>query len=181
MKYLILFVMILIYSVEPLSAQPNIYIVRHSEKINNWQNDLGSFQALSIEGIETSKKLSNYFLDKNLTAIYSSKTARTIHTAYYTSQSKKIDIIIEDACSDTSKIDSFLKSLKTKYTKDQSILIVSHSNIIPYFLIKAGLKKEDFKNFEFTKSNKWWVTDYYGFVYKIELQNGNISKEKFVE
>lgn len=162
-------------------AQPKIYIVRHSEKIEDWQNNITDFQPLNSKGIETSQKLSKYFDKKNLSAIYSSPVTRTLQTAYNVSKSKKLKIEIEEACNDTSLLDSFINALNKKYKNDESVLIVSHSNIIPYFLIKLGLKREKFDEMKFTKSNNWLLTDYYGEIFIIE-QNKNsnkIYKEKF--
>jgi len=162
-------------------AQPKIYLVRHSEKIEDWQSDITNYQPLSSKGIETSQKLSKYFDKKNLSAIYSSPVTRTLQTAYTVSKNKKLKIEIAEACNDTSLLDSFINSLNKKYKNSEAVLIVSHSNIIPYFLIKLGLKKEKFDEMKFTKSNNWLVTDYYGEIFIIE-QNKNsnkIYKEKF--
>lgn len=162
-------------------AQPKIYIVRHSEKIEDWQKDLTNFQPLNQKGIQTSENLAKYFNNKKLSAIYSSPVTRTLQTAYNVSKSKKLKIEIAEACNDTSLLNSFIKSLNKKYKADETILIVSHSNIIPYFLIKLGLKKEKFSEMNFTKDNNWLLTDYYGEIFIIE-QNKNsnkIYKEKF--
>ncbi|OGU34421.1 MAG: hypothetical protein A2068_11700 [Ignavibacteria bacterium GWB2_35_6b] len=162
-------------------AQPKIYLVRHSEKIEDWQKDLTDFQPLNKKGIETSQRLAKYFYKINLSAIYSSPVTRTLQTVYNVSKDKKLKIEIAEACNDTSLLDSFINSLNKKFKKNESVLIVSHSNIIPYFLIKLGLKKEKFDEMKFTKSNNWLVTDYYGEIFIIE-QNKNpqkIYKEKF--
>ena len=162
-------------------AQPKIYLVRHSEKIEDWQSDIKDFQPLNSKGIETSQKLSKYFDKKTLSAIYSSPVTRTLQTAYNVSKSKNLKIEIAEACNDTSLLNSFINSLNKKYKNDESVLIVSHSNIIPYILIKLGLKKEKFSDMNFTKDNNWLLTDYYGEIFIIE-QNKNsnkIYKEKF--
>lgn len=162
-------------------AQPKIYLVRHSEKIEDWQKDLTDFQPLNQKGIETSQRLAKYFNKIKLSAIYCSPVTRTLQTAYNISKVKKLKIEIAEACNDTALLNSFINSLNKKFKKNESVLIVSHSNIIPYFLIKLGLKKEKFNEMNFTKDNNWLLTDYYGEIFIIE-QNKNsrkIYKEKF--
>ncbi|MFQ5629709.1 MAG: hypothetical protein ACE5I1_13170, partial [bacterium] len=53
-----------------------------------------------------------------------------------------------------------------------AILLVSHSNIVPYLLIKAGLPKYCYKKMDFTDWNGWLLTDYYGDLFLVE-QKGN--------
>ncbi len=163
-----------------LYAQPTIYLVRHSEKVNEWPDSLKSFAPLNKKGIETSQKLADYFSGKNLSAIFSSKFNRTLHTAFYLSSEKSVRIITDEACSDTSQITSFLKSLIDRFEDDESILIVSHSNIIPDFLIKLGLNKSSYEKMSFTKSKSgWWLADYYGEVFIIE-KDKPIRREVFI-
>lgn len=172
---------IIIFSAVLTRGQPKIFLVRHSEKVEDWQDNLKDYQPLNEEGIVTSRKLAEYFKDTQLSAIYSSGLTRTLQTAYYISKEKKIDILVEDACNDTSQIDAFIESLNNEYKKHESVLIVSHSNIIPYFLIKFGLKKEEYAKMKFTLDNKWLVTDYYGELFIIERNKNDyyIRKEKF--
>jgi 2,3-bisphosphoglycerate-dependent phosphoglycerate mutase len=160
-------------------AQPTIYIVRHSEKFNQWPDSLKSFAPLNEKGIETSQKLADYFKDKKLAAIYSSEFNRTLHTAIYASKEKSVSITVNEACSDTSKISRFLSSLENQFDNDESVLIVSHSNIIPYFLIKLGLSKNEYDDMSFTKSKSGWLlTDYYGEIFIIN-EDRSINRERF--
>ena len=78
-------------------AQPTIYIVRHAEKVDSWPDAHQAFQPLSSKGISTSDDLAIYFSEINLSAIYSSTTVRTMHTAHSTSLDKEIEITIHKA------------------------------------------------------------------------------------
>lgn len=161
-----------------LDAQPTIYIVRHSEKVNDWPDKYHEFLPLSSDGISTSSELREYFNEIKLTAIFCSPTVRTIQTAHPTALDKGIEITINEACSDTSIISTFLKELNENYNDAHSFLIVSHSNIIPYFLIKSGLRNDEYEKMNFTKQGEWWLTDYYGEIFVIK--NGErIEREKF--
>ena len=134
-----------------LSAQSKIYLVRHSEKLDGWQDGLKDFQPLTEKGIETSKRLADYFKDIPVATIYSSNTIRTLHTAFYLSKQKKLKTEVVKASSDTSSINSFLNELENKHDSDEAVVIVSHSDIIPYFLIKLGLTKDKYSKMGFTK------------------------------
>ena len=162
-------------------GQPTIFIVRHSEKVSNWPHSINSFTPLSEEGIETSQKLADYFSGDKLSAIYSSKNTRTIHTAFYTARNQSLEIQINDACSDTSKIKDFLAYIGKKFDDEDTLLIVSHSNIIPYFLIKSGLTTDRYDEMNITKSHSGWLlTDYYGEVFIVE-QGQMIRRYKFTK
>ena len=174
-------IFVLLFQAVHIIGQPKIYLVRHSEKIEDWQKNIEDFQPLSLKGIETSRRLAKYLTKINLSAVYSSPLTRTLQTAYYVSKREKLKLEIADACNDTSLINSFIKILNKTYSDKEAVLIVSHSNIIPYFLIKLGLKEKDYKKMNFTKDNNRLLTDYYGEVFIVE-QNKNSNKiyrEKF--
>ncbi len=164
-----------------LAAQSKIYPVRHSEKLEGWETGLSNLQPLSEEGIKTSKRLADYFKDIPVDAIYSSNTTRTMQTAFYLCKQKNITINVAKASSDTSAINSFLNDLSKEFANDKSILIVTHSNIIPYFLIKSGLTEDKYSEMGFTKYYDWWVTDFYGEIFVIENKGDTkkIYRQKF--
>ncbi|MFQ5751299.1 MAG: histidine phosphatase family protein [bacterium] len=152
-------------------AQPTIYIVRHAEKLPNWPGDsLQTFQPLSREGIARAEKLAKHFDTKSLTAIYSSMTTRTLHTALPLAQKLKLTIKVAQACMDTSAIDEFFAELKKQYGPNRAILLVTHSNIIPYMLMKAGLPGDCQERMGFTTSpdHSWIVIKGYDHIWKVE-------------
>ena len=172
-----LFVLLFFLKVE-IYSQPKIYIVRHAEKVSGWDQKLTDYQPLSEKGNETSQRLKKYLAEKKISAIFSSAKTRTLTTAFPTSKFKKMKIRTHPGCSDTSKINNLLNLLKEKYNDDESVLIISHSNIIPYFLIKCGLKENEFERLNITNGENWLLTDYYGEVIIIDNKK-NIYKEKF--
>jgi broad specificity phosphatase PhoE len=158
------------------NAQPKIYIVRHAEKLADWPGgEAGAFQPLSEEGIATANRLAGYFDPGSITAIYSSATTRTLHTAFPLGQKLGLQIKIAGACADTSAIEAFYQELSKNYSPNDTILLVSHSNIVPYLLIKAGLPKDCHEKMDFTDWNGWLLTDYYGDLFFIEngAKDGN--------
>jgi phosphohistidine phosphatase SixA len=121
-------------------AQPTIYLVRHAEKIPNWHGEeLDDFHPLSEAGAARAQKLAGQFESGSLSAIFSSRTTRTLHTALPLAAKLGLTVQVAAACYDTTAIDSFYAELKKNFRANEAVLLVSHSNIIPYLLRRAGL------------------------------------------
>ncbi len=125
-------------------TQPAIYLVRHSEKLAGWFEaaELDAYQPLSAEGIETAKQVAARLKSGEVVAVYSSQTTRTLHTAWLIARQVGAPVQVAQACADTAAIASFLLDLRRRFRPAQAVVLVSHSNVIPHFLIKAGLAKE---------------------------------------
>ncbi len=126
----------------PLLAQPRVLIVRHSEKLPDWpRGEFNHFQPLSEAGIATSHELARWLQARSIRidTVLSSATTRTLHTGFILARSQNVGLGIERALQDTSRIEAFLKELERNFDDESTILLVSHSNIIPYLLLKAGL------------------------------------------
>jgi phosphohistidine phosphatase SixA len=123
-------------------AQPTVYIVRHAEKVPEWlSGDLDRYHPLSEAGMMRAQKLAGQFEKGALVAIYSSPTTRTLHTVQPLAHKLWLQVQIAEACWDTSAMAIFFADLKKRYKPEEAVLLVSHSNLIPYLLIKAGLPK----------------------------------------
>lgn len=120
-------------------AQPVVYLIRHAEKLSEWLGEYDAHHPLSEAGAARAQKLAEQFEKGALVAIYSSRTTRTLHTAMPLAQKLWLKVEIAPACTDTSAMTSFFTELKKKYKPNEAVLVVSHSNIIPHLLLKAGL------------------------------------------
>lgn len=120
-------------------AQPVVYLIRHAEKLPEWLGEYDAHHPLSETGVARAQKLAEQFEKGALSAIYSSRTTRTLHTAMPLAQKLWLKVEIAPACTDTSAMANFFAELKKKYKPNEAVLLVSHSNIIPYLLLKAGL------------------------------------------
>ncbi len=152
-------------------AQPTLYIVRHAEKLANWpEKELGNFQPLSEEGAASAKRLAKHFEGTHFDAISSSSATRSLHTAFLVAQKSGLPIDTALALRDTAAIDSFYSALSKKFGPDKSILLVSHQNIIPYLLIKAGLTKDCFDKMGIHQSmeSRWLLLEGYDNIFKVE-------------
>ena len=151
-------------------AQPTVYIVRHAEKWPGWLGgELGVFQPLSADGVETARRLAEQFKPGSLAAVFSSKTTRTQQTAFPVAQKLGLPLQVARACMDTSAIESFWDWLNQEFDPDQAVLLVTHSNLVPYLLIKAGLPKECRKAMGITSSPKhnWLIIEGYDHIWRL--------------
>ena len=125
---------------QAIHAQPVVYIIRHCEKLPEWLGgEFDAYHPLSEAGVARAQKLAEQFEKGALVAIYSSRTTRTLHTAMPLAQKLWLKVQIAEACVDTAAMASFFAELKKKYKPNEAVLLVSHSNIIPHLLLKAGL------------------------------------------
>jgi len=163
---------ILLVSVVTTSAQPTIYLVRHTEKLANWpgDDDLDAFQPLSAEGIARAQKLAEQFKPGAVAAVFSSRTTRTLHTALPLAQKLKLSIEVAEACMDTATISAFYKKLSQRFGPDKAVVLVTHSNIIPYLLMKAGLSPTCFKAMGIAASSpdSWLLIEGYDNIWRVE-------------
>ncbi len=157
--------------VSKTGIKPTVYLVRHAEKLADWPGGrIGDYQPLSSEGIARTKKLVDYFKDLSLSAIYSSNTTRTLHTAFPLAQKKELTITVAEACKDTSAIEAFFQELNKKFGPEDAVVLVTHSNLIPYQLLKAGLPKkcEDEMGLTHPTYTSWILIEGYDHIWKIE-------------
>lgn len=170
------------------SAQPTIYLMRHAEKLPTWLGEeLDDFHPLSDEGILRAKKLATQFEKGSLSAIYSSRTTRTLHTALPLSEKLGLTVQISAACWDTTAIDSFYAELKKNFRANQAVLLVSHSNIVPYLLMRAGLSSSCRSEMGIViapDGSGWWVIEGYDNIWREKVDEAkkgcsNFNRRKY--
>jgi len=166
-------ILILLFTIAgAASAQPTIYIVRHAEKLATWLDDeaLDPFHPLSAEGVVRAQKLAEQFPAGAIATIFSSRTTRALHTALPLSQKLKLPVETVDACMDTAAIVSFYKNLAQRFGPDKSVVLVSHSNISPYLLAKAGLPRSCFKEMRLKASapDEWLLIEGYDNIWQVK-------------
>ncbi|MGI8582631.1 MAG: histidine phosphatase family protein [Chitinophagaceae bacterium] len=98
-------------------ATNEIYVVRHAEKSTEPAND----PHLTNEGKQRAETLKDLLKDKNIIAIYSTETNRTVETA--TPLSRVIKIPVQYYGNDTLSV--FLQRV---ISLKKNVLIVAHSN-----------------------------------------------------
>jgi len=154
-------------------AQPTIYIVRHAEKLTMWLDDreLDAFHPLSTEGVMRAQRLAEQFQPNEIAAIFSSRTTRALHTALPLSHKLKLPVEVAEACMDTAAIADFYKKLAQRFGPEKSVVLVSHSNIVPYLLRKAGLPVSCFQEMRIKPAaapNAWLLSEGYDNIWQIK-------------
>lgn len=156
-----------------ITAQPTIYIVRHAEKLATWfgDKDLDAFHPLSDEGVRRAQKLAEQFQPNEIAAIFSSRTTRALHTALPLAQKLKVPVEVADACMDTAAIAGFYQNLSQRFGPEKSIVLVSHSNIVPYLLLKAGMPVSCFQEMRIKPAaapNAWLLSEGYDNIWQVK-------------
>ncbi|MCI0691816.1 histidine phosphatase family protein [candidate division KSB1 bacterium] len=163
---------ILLFSTVTTSAQPTIYLVRHAEKLANWpeDDDLDAYQPLSVEGIARAQKLAEQFKPGTIAAVFSSRTTRSLHTALPLAQKLKLTLEVAEACADTAVIGAFYQTLAQRFAPDKAVVLVTHSNIIPYLLIKAGLAPACHQKMGIvaSSSDSWLLIEGYEYFWQVK-------------
>lgn len=120
------------------SSQTTYYFIRHAEKVRTDPKDQDPH--LNAAGKNRAKNWAVYFENIPLDEIFETQYKRTHQTISYIAKRKDIIPKVYDA--DSIYSEEFLKE-----TNGKTILIVGHSNTIPY-LVNKLIEKEKFTEME---------------------------------
>ena len=109
----------------PHETCSTFYLIRHAEKVRVDKSE--NNPALNEKGILRAQNWKNYFLDKEISKIYSTDYKRTIRTAQPLAINNNIETIIYSTSD--FKFDDFIKS-----NIGENTLVIGHSNTIPDFV-----------------------------------------------
>ena len=109
----------------PHETCSTFYLIRHAEKVRVDKSE--NNPALNEKGILRAQNWKNYFLDKEISKIYSTDYKRTIRTAQPLAINNNIETVIYSTSD--FKFDDFIKS-----NIGENTLVVGHSNTIPDFV-----------------------------------------------
>lgn len=109
----------------PHETCSTFYLIRHAEKVRVDKSE--NNPALNEKGILRAQNWKNYFLDKEISKIYSTDYKRTLRTAQPLAINNNIETIIYSTSD--FKFDDFIKS-----NIGENTLVVGHSNTIPDFV-----------------------------------------------
>ncbi|AUC81886.1 histidine phosphatase family protein [Lacinutrix sp. Bg11-31] len=138
------------------------YLIRHAEKD---KSDSSNQNPKLIEkGQKRAEKWSNHFKNINLDAVYSTNYNRTIETALPTATNKGLEITPYDPKTLDLKI--FLEQ-----TKNQTVLIVGHSNTTPNFVNKI-IDEEKHESINETINSKLFI---------VTINNKNVTTSKVID
>ena len=132
MKLLIIFCMFIVLQNETM-AQPftgKIYIVRHAEKVTP-----GDDPVLTTAGYKRAGDLMRKLRFKGIRKIYVTQLKRTQLTA----DSLRIRLGIDTVHYYHDNYDKLLLSIRQHHDAGKTILIIAHSNTIPFILRRIGV------------------------------------------
>ncbi len=121
----------------PASAQ-TLVLIRHAEKLEPWPGP-DALQPLSAEGMARADAWAVHFRGTRFAAIYSSATTRTISTVRPLAIERRQRPLPHAAGADVSAIAAWREAELPKFAATDTVLIASHSNIIPGWLRAFGL------------------------------------------
>ena len=120
----LLLTIFLVFSI-PENDCSTFYLIRHAEKVRTNKSD--SDPALNEKGIIRAMNWKEYFIDKDISKIYSTNYKRTIETVKPIQEATGLATILYSPSSIDYK--DFISS-----NKGEIVLIVGHSNTIPNFV-----------------------------------------------
>ncbi len=114
-----------------VNSKTQIYLVRHAEKLS------GNDPLLSDNGNKRAGDLMRVLLQKNLKNIYVTQFKRTQNTADSLRIQLSIDTIHYNA---NQNGEDLFKKIALKNDFEKTILIIGHSNTLPFYIKKLGVK-----------------------------------------
>ena len=124
------------------------YIIRHAEK------DTGNNPVLSGAGLIRSGDLYRVLKNKHIDKIYTTKYRRTQMTADSLRIYSAIDTVLYTA--DTSG-NGLAEKIKEQQGRQKNILIIAHSNTIPFIIKKLGIKNFILKEIPETEFDNLYI------------------------
>ncbi|HKH45060.1 MAG TPA: phosphoglycerate mutase family protein [Thermoanaerobaculia bacterium] len=161
--------LLLLLLAAPAAGLDTIWLVRHAEKMEPWDQDLDALQPLSREGAARAEALADRLKDAGIAAIYTSRTARTIATAEPLAERGKIPLTADDATTRSSELPPLLARLRERHAGDRAVLIVGHSNTIPQILVQLGATPECFARLGVKETPEGLLIEGFGGVWRVEL------------
>lgn len=132
---------------ETNTVMTTYYFIRHAEKDKSDKTNRNP--KLIEKGLKRAENWRKHFKNTNFDAIYSTNYFRTKQTAQPTADANKLDVTIYDP----RKIDydAFLEK-----TKNQTVLIVGHSNTTPSFVNKI-IGEDKYEPIDETNNSKLFI------------------------
>lgn len=124
----------------PADAVDTLYIVRHAEKVASWPAGayLDPLRPLSAAGVARADGLATELEDAGITAIYASRTTRSVQTGVPLADRTGATLTVESSTVDPGKMKNFLAGLDERHEGDEAVLVIGHSNTIPGLLLRLG-------------------------------------------
>jgi len=144
----LLLTIFLVFSV-PEDDCSTFYLIRHAEKVRTNKSDRDP--ALNEKGIIRALNWKDYFIDKEISKIYSTNYKRTLETVKPIQEAIGLTTILYSPSSINYK--DFISS-----NKGEIVLIVGHSNTIPNFVNKL-INKEIYTQIDDLNNSNLYIVN----------------------
>ena len=152
-------------------AIDTIYLVRHAEKQAGWpsERELDALQPLAAEGIERAQSIATRLTDAPIVAVYTSRTTRTAQTGLFTALARECPLVIEPRSAEREAIAAWIAQLRVEHPGPGAVLIVGHSNTIPWYLEVAGAEPSCHERLGVSTESYGLATEGYDGLWTIDL------------
>lgn len=156
----------------PAAALDTLYLVRHAEKAEGWptDRDLDALQPLSPAGLARAEALAARLQNAGITAIYTSRTTRSLETGMPLAKATGAPLVVDDATTKPDQMAAFFDRLRQERAADKTVLLVAHSNTIPQLLLQLGAKPDCFAKLGITGPLENLLIEGYEGLWKVDLK-----------
>lgn len=125
----------------PATALEAIYVVRHAEKLEGWPGtrEASPLQPLSDAGRDRAQRLAGALRDAGIVAVYTSQTTRSVATGLPLAKAAGATLEVAPATVDRAALAGWWAQLAEQHDGDRAVLVVGHSNTVPWLLEAAGM------------------------------------------
>lgn len=155
-----------------VQALDTLYLIRHGEKQTPWPKNLGTYQPLDDTGRQRAAVWAKTFAEidsqESIAAVYSSPYSRTVQTALPIAQALDKHVQVDAASAEEASIAAFAETLRTRHAQG-AVLVVGHSNTIPYFLRHFGADAACAEALTLHTSGAYELIEGYDGLFRIDL------------
>lgn len=161
--------LLLLFTTSIVQAQ-TLVMVRHAEKWEPWPAE-DRLQPLSADGIRRAERLADLFVETRFKAVFASNTTRAISTALPSAGEHGLPVRLLAAAADADSLDAFMRLVESEFDPSDTVLIVSHSNIIPKWLRAFGVNASTITEMGISYDNRYggYLVDGYNGMWVVNL------------
>lgn len=152
-------------------ALDRVFLVRHAEKQDDWPpaSEISALQPLSAKGLRRAERLAARFADVPLVAVVASPATRTMHTALFPARAHDLEFTVEPRTIERAQIASLLDAWAAEHPGPGAVLVVGHSNTIPWFFEAVGVDAACHDRLGVTAASYGPATEIYDAFWEIDL------------
>lgn len=162
---------ILTLTAGPARALDTIYLVRHAEKVAGWPDGPGldPLHPLSAVGMDRADQIAARLAEAPLVAVYATPTTRTLHTALVSADVHGLAPIPQPRLAVREQIEGWIEEVRARFDGEGAVLVVGHSNTIPWFFEAVGADATCFDRLGVTEEPYGLATAFYDGLWEIDL------------